>query len=172
MVAWHQQLAELRMKRRRFVQGVLSASAISTLPAAEALAQGDSAAGEPFIASAEAATSSSPSPPSASTPHWLLDASAFADGAGARHSTRTIAHAHWISVGEFLTPEFLARLELPKFTAILSPANAVLLQSLLRGRAEIREQVHFHVDDSCGSALARDFGLNTLATVLSVQLET
>lgn len=150
------------MKRRRFVQGMLTASAMVALPAAD----GAAVAGD----------DGTPAPRTEQPTHrWLLDTAAFVDAESSLACAHTLADAQWLRAGAFLDHAALAPFGGSNFTAVLSPANAVLLHSLVRGRGlievlEDREQARFYKEISCGSELARDVRLSTLAHVLSVQL--
>ena len=149
------------MKRRRFVQGMLTASAMAALPAADGAADVTAVSGG----------GGTPAPRAEQPTHrWLLDTAAFVDTASALACAHTLADVQWLRAGEFLDHAALAPFGGSNFTAVLSPANAVLLHSLVRGRGVIEDRDSWL--HSLGSELARDFRLSPLAHVLSVQLAT
>ena len=109
------------MKRRHFLQGTAATGVAVALPIRASEAEGSAA-----VAREEA---------TAAPPCWLVD-EAVLGSAGDGHPALP-ADAVLLPRGTYLTPALLEPFVGRPFNALLAPANAVLLQSLLRGQRRV-----------------------------------
>ena len=141
------------MNRRLFLQGSLATGVAATVSLGEARA-------------------SLPLPHGEREPGWLVDAAAFVDASALERFAADRQAVQRIASGAYLSVDTLAACQGAPFIAVLTPANAVLLHSLLRGHGvAVPACCSSHPCGSShprGSELARDSSFKASTTVLRV----